>query len=214
MSACKDLAASISSRLRQFTGRLFCLALVSGVTASPVFGQSQAMVHDMDHDGHGHVSARFVQIVQDATRKYLNVNEATGAGYAPFLGCVTGPDHGAMGIHYVNGALLNSQLYADQPQALIYEPEGNRLRLIGVEYILDATTWLKNNHNTPPVLGGRSFSWCPARTGSTCPHSLNCMCGPGGRIHSARGLEHTCDLRAWRSIAVAMKREKAKRGPA
>jgi hypothetical protein len=162
MSACKDLAASISSRLRQFAGRLFCLALVSGVTASPVFAQSQAMVHDMNHDGHGHVSARLVQIVQDATRKYLNVNEATGAGYAPFLGCVTGPDHGAMGIHYVNGALLNSQLYADQPQALIYEPEGNRLRLVGVEYILDATTWLKNNNNTPPVLEGQVFQLVPS----------------------------------------------------
>ncbi|MDQ1453191.1 MAG: hypothetical protein QOE55_2116 [Acidobacteriaceae bacterium] len=92
----------------------------------------------------------------DATRKYLNVNNATAAGYGPFLGCVTGPESGAMGIHYVNGALLNGELNADQPQALIYEPEGNRLRLVGVEYILDATTWLKS-HPTPPVLEGQVF---------------------------------------------------------
>ena len=46
------------------------------------------------------------QKVQDATRKYFNVNDARKAGYGPFLGCVTGPDHGAMGIHYVNGKLF------------------------------------------------------------------------------------------------------------
>lgn len=102
-----------------------------------------------------HVPARLVQIVQDATRKYLNVNNATAAGYGPFLGCVTGPDFGAMGIHYVNGALLNGELNAQTPQALIYEPEGNRLRLVGVEFIVDADTWLKNNNSTPPVLEGQ-----------------------------------------------------------
>jgi hypothetical protein len=51
---------------------------------------------------------------------------------------------------------VNGELNADQPQALIYEPEGNRLRLVGVEYILDATTWLKS-HPTPPVLEGQVF---------------------------------------------------------
>ncbi len=109
----------------------------------------------MSMSNNSHVSARLVQIVQDATRKYLNVNNATAAGYGPFLGCVTGPDFGAMGIHYVNGALLNGELNAETPQALIYEPEGNRLRLVGVEFIVDAATWLKNNNNTPPVLDGQ-----------------------------------------------------------
>lgn len=102
-----------------------------------------------------HVSARLVHIVQESTRKYLNVNNATAAGYGPFLGCVSGPDFGAMGVHYVNGALLNGQLNAETPQALIYEPVGNRLRLVGVEFIVDAATWLKAHNNTPPVLEGQ-----------------------------------------------------------
>jgi hypothetical protein len=145
MSAFKTLTASIHNPIR-----LLCLALLSSVTAaSPLLAQSHSM-----NSAPGQVSARLVRIVQEATRKYINVNEATGAGYAPFLGCVTGPDQGAMGIHYVNGALLNGELNAEQPQALIYEPDGNRLRLVGVEFIVDAATWLKS-HGTPPVLEGQ-----------------------------------------------------------
>jgi hypothetical protein len=58
--------------------------------------------------------------------------------------------------------LLNGELRGDQPPALVYEPDGNRLRLVGVEYILDAATWLKNNNNTPPVLEGQVFQLVPS----------------------------------------------------
>jgi hypothetical protein len=44
-------------------------------------------------------SPNLVQLVRAATQQYLDVNNATAAGYSPILGCVTGPDHGAMGIH-------------------------------------------------------------------------------------------------------------------
>jgi hypothetical protein len=150
MSACKALAARISNRIQQSTGSFLSLVLLGSVTAAPLLAQNHTMSND------DHAPAKLVQIVQDATRKYLNVNNATGAGYAPFLGCVTGQDFGAMGVHYVNGALLNGVLNEDQPQALIYEPKGNLLQLVGVEYILDATTWLKS-HATPPVLEGQVF---------------------------------------------------------
>jgi hypothetical protein len=156
MSALTAFAASFSNLIRRSPVICLCVALLGSITAaSPLVAQGHTM-SDAEHADHGHVSAKLVQIVQDATRKYLNVNSATAAGDAPFLGCVTGPDFGAMGVHYVNGALLNGELYGDQPQALIYEPEGNRLRLVGVEYILDAKTWLKS-HGTPPVLEGQVF---------------------------------------------------------
>jgi hypothetical protein len=84
-------------------------------------------------------STNLVQVVRDATQKYLNVNAATAAGYAPFLGCVTGQDHGAMGVHYVNGTLLSAgTIDASQPQALIYEPSNGAMRLVGVEFIVFA----------------------------------------------------------------------------
>ncbi len=165
MSASTEVAVSISNRLWLSTRSFLYIALLSGMTvASPLLVLSQTMDHSMAQGStdQGHVSAKLVQLVQNATRKYLNVNNATAAGYGPFLGCVTGPDHGAMGIHYVNGALLNGELNGEQPPALIYEPDGNRLRLVGVEYILDAKTWLTNNNNTPPVLEGQVFQLVPS----------------------------------------------------
>src|ERR1700728_5344593 len=100
--------------------------------------------------------SKLVQIVRGATTQYQNISVATAAGYGPFLGCVTGPDHGAMGIHYVNGALLNGTLDAMHPQALIYEPLNGQMTLVGVEFIVDSATWLKANSGSP-VLEGQTF---------------------------------------------------------
>jgi hypothetical protein len=41
--------------------------------------------------------ASLIKIVRQATQQYADVNAATAAGYAPFLGCLSGPDEGAMG---------------------------------------------------------------------------------------------------------------------
>ena len=88
-----------------------------------------------------------VQTVRNATQRYQNVANAS-PDYGPALGCVSGPDHGAMGIHYVNGSLVNGetllgssqQLDPARPQALIYEPQSNgELKLVGVEFIILAS---------------------------------------------------------------------------
>jgi hypothetical protein len=104
----------------------------------------------------GSSSSQLVKVVRNATYQYQNVNTATAAGYGPFLGCVSGSDHGAMGIHYVNPSLLNGTVDATHPQALIYEPSNGQMNLVGVEFIVDAATWLKNNAS-PPVLEGQTF---------------------------------------------------------
>jgi hypothetical protein len=126
------------------------------VTVAPVFAQ------DSPHASHG-ASAQLVRDVRAATRQFIDVNNAEAAGYAPAFGCVSGPDHGAMGIHYVNGGLVGDGLIdVNHPEALIYEPIGNKRRLVGVEYIVDAATWLKNNNNTPPSLDGQDFQFVAA----------------------------------------------------
>jgi len=104
---------------------------------------------------HESVAPKLVQLVRNATKQFIDVNVATGAGYAPFLGCVTGSDHGAMGVHYVNGALLNGELDVSSPPALIYEPTDGAMQLVGVEYIVFADAWLASHNNTPPVLEGQ-----------------------------------------------------------
>jgi hypothetical protein len=88
---------------------------------------------------------KLVEIVRNATQRYQNVANASPE-YGPALGCVSGSDHGAMGVHYVNGKFdgttLSSegQLDATQPQALIYEPQANgEMKLVGVEFIVFAS---------------------------------------------------------------------------
>jgi hypothetical protein len=101
-----------------------------------------------------------VQLVRDATRPFIDINQAIAAGYGPFLGCVSGAEEGAMGIHYVNGAFVDDGILDPaKPEALMYEMSGNRARLLGVEFIVDAATWLAQNDNVPPVLEGQSFHY-------------------------------------------------------
>ena len=120
---------------------------------------SHVDAEELSHEGH-HASAQLVQDVRRATEKYLDVNNAIG--YGPAFGCVTGPDHGAMGIHYVNGALVgDGKIELESPEALIYEPTGNARKLVGVEYIVDAATWMKN-HPAPPTLDGQDFQFVAA----------------------------------------------------
>ncbi len=122
------------------------------IMAAPLFAQQP----DHEHS----VPASLVQTVRQNTAQFINVNAAGPAGYGPAFGCVTGPDHGAMGIHYVNGPLVgDGEIDAAHPEALIYEPVGNRRRLVGVEYIVDAATWLANHNNTPPTLDGQAFQF-------------------------------------------------------
>ncbi len=130
-------------------------AVFVAVLALSSFALAQHDMQDMSS------SANLVQLVREGTQRYLNVNNATAAGYAPFLGCVTGPDHGAMGVHYVNGALLSAgAIDASNPQALIYEPSANgTMRLVGVEFIVFADAWLKSHNNNPPVLDGQVFQF-------------------------------------------------------
>jgi hypothetical protein len=106
----------------------------------------------------GHTDdSSLVQIVREATRPFQDVDNAIGAGYGRFLGCVSGPQEGAMGVHYVNGGLVqDGQLDANRPEALMYESRNGRLRLLGVEYIVMAEAWHKT-HTEPPTLGGQVF---------------------------------------------------------
>lgn len=107
--------------------------------------------------GHGNGSA-LLKIVRDSTERFKDVNVAKAEGYALQFGCVSGSDSGAMGLHYVNGDLVNSGvLDATRPQIVIYEaqPDGN-LKLIGADYLLFAEPWDKT-HKAPPELMGQLF---------------------------------------------------------
>jgi len=52
-------------------------------------------------------AATLLEIVRDATRRFQNVAQAEAEGYSLMFGCVSGESDGAMGLHYVNGEILN-----------------------------------------------------------------------------------------------------------
>ena len=149
--------------MHRFNTRILYLTLLGSVTAAvPLIVADGATTQEAEqaHAGHAQASpAKLVQLVRDATKRFVDVNAATAAGYQPFLGCVSGPDHGAMGNHYVNGALVgDGVLDASRPEVLIYEPSGGGLQLVGVEFVVIADTWLAS-HPSPPVLEGQSFQF-------------------------------------------------------
>jgi hypothetical protein len=99
-----------------------------------------------------------IKVVRDSTERFKDVSVAMAEGYALQFGCVSGSDSGAMGLHYVNGNLVNSGvLDATHPQIVIYEamPNGT-LRLIGADYLLIADAW-NAKHPGPPELMGQLF---------------------------------------------------------
>ena len=147
--------------VHKFGVQILCLALLSSITlTAPLVAADPPSTNEAEHAhaGHGQTSpARLVQIVREATKQFVDVNTIAGAGYQPFLGCVTGQDHGAMGQHYVNSALVgDGELDASRPEVLIYEPSQGGMQLLGVEFVVIADTWLAH-HDTPPVLEGQSF---------------------------------------------------------
>jgi hypothetical protein len=94
--------------------------------------------------------------VRAATALYRDINQAVAAGYQQFGGCVSGPQAGAMGVHFVNGALVDETLDVNHPEALIYEVHNGAARLVGVEYIAPVAAW-DASHEGPPVLMGQHF---------------------------------------------------------
>jgi hypothetical protein len=105
------------------------------------------------HAEHGASSSPLVETVRQATEPFRDARNVP-AGYGPVLGCVSGPDQGAMGVHFINPALLtDGVLDATRPEALIYEFTNGVARLVGVEFIVLASVWHENHApNDPPVL--------------------------------------------------------------
>ncbi len=105
-----------------------------------------------------------------ATAAFHDFDAATAAGYGPApvvdlqgLTCIDNPGTGAMGVHFVNGALLTTALDPRRPQALVYEPmPGGTMRLVGVEYIVFQDAWQAEFPGTVPKLYGRHFHLVPA----------------------------------------------------
>jgi hypothetical protein len=130
--------------------------------AASTFWSADALTHsDEQHSkGSRYPASGLVREVLESTRRFRDEALAAAEGYGPFLGCVSGPEEGAMGVHYVNGDLVEDGLLdANRPEILVYEPQKNgRMRLVAVEYIVIAAAWDAANP-TPPALSGQVFHY-------------------------------------------------------
>jgi hypothetical protein len=136
--------------------------IVVGLAMLPFVGTTAAGQHDMNQD------PTLVDVVRDATAPFLDPEVAIAAGYLPKPFCVSGPNEGAMGVHFVNAALVtDGKLDPQKPEALVYESKNGRLRLVAAEYIVFAAAWLAQNPQ-PPALFGQlmNFVAAPNRFGN------------------------------------------------
>jgi hypothetical protein len=152
-----EQASGFTCKLKRKTRRVLPGSLAA-VTLLFAAGTALSDDSQTSHAQHGNdPPAKLVEIVRNATRQFLDINVAIAAGYQQNGGCVSGPDHGAMGVHYANPTLFaDGQLDATRPEVLVYEPKDGRLRLVAVEYVVDAATWLAR-HNAAPILEGQHF---------------------------------------------------------
>jgi hypothetical protein len=147
-----------AKRRETLTGRLVPIVLALAMAQTAAAQPSGSMAHASHSASDGNtISQSLSGKVRDATRRFLDVNVAMHEGWIPATPCVSGPDAGAMGVHFVlPGRLADGVLNPDEPEALIYEPMANgALRLVGVEFIVFAGDWagLHPDGSTPAVDG-------------------------------------------------------------
>jgi hypothetical protein len=124
-----------------------------------------------------HRAGPLVQAVRDATARYQDVSKAEADGYTPVLGCVSGADMGAMGMHYLKASLLDGAVDVAHPELLVYEPGQNgKVQLVAAEYLVIADVWDgAHADGSPPLLMGQLFdhSTAPNRFRLPAHYSLH-----------------------------------------
>ena len=127
------------------------MKLLALLFATGLGGMGLALAHN---DSVGAAPMLLADSVREANSRFQDVAVAEREGYTP-IPCASGVDGGAMGIHYVNAALIgDGPVDVAKPQAVMYEPtEDGMLELVAVEYI---TT------KGPASLGGHLFNFTGA----------------------------------------------------
>jgi hypothetical protein len=141
-------------KVRRFANSVAVALALSALGASfaqspEIHAQTHTALHDRTQAG------ALVKVVREATERFRDVRVAEAEGYALKLGCVSGGEYGAMGLHYVNFPLvLDGALDPTRPEIVIYEPLPNgRLRLIGADYLVLASDWDSKNQSPPELMG-------------------------------------------------------------
>ena len=163
---------------KQFQHSMMALILMGGCPAGA-----------LAQNGHSHeattqpqqltpAQGALLKIVRDNTERFKDVSVAEREGYSLLFGCVSGPDSGAMGLHFVNLNLVGSGVVdATRPQIVIYEPmPDGHLQLIGADFLVIASDWDKAHPGQgAPQLMGQLFHYfeSPNRFGLPAFYTLH-----------------------------------------
>lgn len=188
----------ISMKVRQFAVH-FRYSIVA------LFLVSLCSMHALAQDDHSHTMAQqnqvftidqqsvLLKVVRDATARFKDVSEAERAHYALLFGCVSGPDEGAMGLHFVSMDLLNEvnttgKLDPTRPQIVLYEAQPNgTLKLTGADFLVFADGWDAIHPGVTPQLMGQIFHYfeAPNRFGLPAFYTLHVWAWKQNpRVHS------------------------------
>jgi len=139
---------------------VFGVVVLAGSSLSPVRAQGAkapaALAHNHGAPEQKNQAGDLVKVVREATERFRDPAAADAEGYKLAFGCVSGPDSGAMGLHFVNMDLvMDPALDPTRPEIVIYEPLPNgRLKLIGADFLVFADAWHdKNGAGTPQLMG-------------------------------------------------------------
>ena len=109
-----------------------CWALCAlSVTPALLLSLASMNVDAAQHDDHAASSPpALVEAVRQATEPFRDVRNVPPE-YGAVLGCVSGPEQGAMGVHFVNpGLLTDGALIPTQPEATRCVPGAILLRVL------------------------------------------------------------------------------------
>jgi hypothetical protein len=151
--------------LRAFATVLSLAALAAGCAGAeaaspptPTVANESMPTSSHDHGDHKMTTSDRVAAML-ATAGYQDVSVAEAAGYGSSLdtlGCFQSPGHGGMGVHYINGDLMDATVDITKPEALVYElgAAGHITGLVAHEYIVPIEAWTSSK---PPTLFGMNF---------------------------------------------------------
>ena len=104
-----------------------------------------------------------LRAAREALQVYQDPIRAVHDGYCSTVGCIDYPEGGeegemqypagGMGVHFLNQSLIGPELDPSKPQVLIYEPDGDKLRLVAAEWFLPAEV----AGSEPPAIFGRKL---------------------------------------------------------
>ena len=133
-------------------------------------------------------AANLADDVRSANDRFADVAQAVKEGYAP-IPCAAGAEGGAMGIHYVNGALIKDDAVdVAHPEAVMYEPQADgSMKLVAVEYItakgpaelenhLFSFTNAPNRYGLPAFYELHVWAWKPNPRGVFVDMNPNVTC--------------------------------------